>query len=341
MDWRDELFRRIGQIEARIDELLYRRWPDISLRPENEARLREELEKLRKSLDTVVEKVSSDGKAQGKNDGGRGRFWENYLVRYIGGTFVGTVSIAVLMSLNVEGASQLKNLFAKALGESPSEGIEFVMLVLVIGIGFTFSYIASAPIYVLHLLRTFLLANKWFHADEDAQDASEKKVSLNLAVPISITAALGIAITTFICFSFVPSQGVHLDRVMAWLLLLVVIAMQVAGLLRLFWSSQSMATWQKFYTFLSQRRANNNSSIEVSDFVESYRHLREHGNASLIVIFNILLAVFVSLAPDVQSIGALIVLWTLPAGVGWFAASALENHMLQRNWPKVQLDKKI
>jgi hypothetical protein len=74
-----------------------------------------------------------------------------------------------------------------------------------------------------------------------------------------------------------------------------------------------------------RKRANADKIGE--QYVESYRHLREHGNAFFIVFLELLLgtALFYSPFPWV----ALLALWIFPAAGVWLFGTLLEN----RNFP--------
>lgn len=91
-----------------------------------------------------------------------------------------------------------------------------------------------------------------------------------------------------------------------------------------------------FYVALASRR-----STAVGDIVGSYRHLREHGNAFLIVLCEIVLAVLlyiwgnfypaISFAQSAQSdmyvvpYLLIILVWVIPAAFVWVVASLIER----------------
>jgi hypothetical protein len=86
---------------------------------------------------------------------------------------------------------------------------------------------------------------------------------------------------------------------------------------------------QDFYTGLQENRARR------SDLVESYRHMREHGNSVSIVLCELLLAfVLWVLRPTdngdtiaLSRVGGIIGIWLLPSSLVWLIGSTLERHV--------------
>jgi hypothetical protein len=104
--------------------------------------------------------------------------------------------------------------------------------------------------------------------------------------------------------------------------------------------SQFILLWQvlrdpedthQFYDRLSKQRT------RKTDFVESYRHMREHGNAVSIVIFELLLAFILwSLKPipqpggsaiPVGRVGVILAVWLAPSALVWLIGSSLERFL--------------
>lgn len=77
------------------------------------------------------------------------------------------------------------------------------------------------------------------------------------------------------------------------------------------------------------------------DYVESYRHMREHGNSISIVLCELLLAfVLWSLKPIpsagnstalVARVGIILGVWLAPASLVWLIGSSLERHLTRSN----------
>ena len=94
---------------------------------------------------------------------------------------------------------------------------------------------------------------------------------------------------------------------------------------------------KQFYVGLAkQRRAESNSTIR-EDYTESYRHLREHGNALLIILMENILALGLSNAHDLAMMVGLIVVWIFPATFVWFIATWLERALSEGDAIQVEL----
>jgi hypothetical protein len=88
---------------------------------------------------------------------------------------------------------------------------------------------------------------------------------------------------------------------------------------------------QQFYEQLSVQRE------KRPDFVESYRHMREHGNAVSIVVFELLLAFILWSLRPVGSVGGnavlvaraglILAVWITPAALVWLVGSSLERYL--------------
>jgi hypothetical protein len=84
---------------------------------------------------------------------------------------------------------------------------------------------------------------------------------------------------------------------------------------------------QKFYESLVAARLHHRE--KKWDYVESYRHLREHGNAVSIVLLEIALGVILaSMKTDSEFVTALVV-WLIPAAYSWVVGSRLEKTMAE------------
>ena len=83
----------------------------------------------------------------------------------------------------------------------------------------------------------------------------------------------------------------------------------------------------KFYqNLVQQRRVTKDRGI---DYVDSYRHLREHGNAVSIVLLEVALGfILASMTTNTELLVALIV-WLLPAAYTWTLGTLLEKFMVE------------
>lgn len=228
------------------------------------------------------------------------RWWEFYAVRYAMGTVIGGVLFFSIAKL------------VPSLSPIINEGkLDVGLLPLLAAYGLTFCYLASAPILVLHTARFAL--------------APTSKLSIGTVVFCSIPVAISIL------FSWLsPFHGVELF----WLTLAVLVAsFTILGqfaLVYIFVSRNS--TLYDFYKKLAGSRTTSNKEI-----IESYRHLREHGNSFAIVLCEIILAGLLyaiiyaggresSYSGYAESYAAgLLLLWILPASLVWIAGTLIER----------------
>jgi len=188
------------------------------------------------------------------------RWWEFYAVRYGMGTVVGGVVFFFLCNTN---PALKPMLFGAEAGE-----IDGALLALLAGYGLAYCYIASAPILVLHAGR-FL-----FDIRQDA-GTSLRRLSLLFAPPIVVTLSFFFMSTatgsTLYFFSFVVALAV----LILW-----------PQYLAIFFTLIHTKDLLNFYKKLAGRRDDAKGGL-----VDSYKHLREHGNSFFIVTLEIILAV--------------------------------------------------
>ena len=82
----------------------------------------------------------------------------------------------------------------------------------------------------------------------------------------------------------------------------------------------------EYYKQLAEDRAKREKNDQVKEYVESYKHLREHGNAFFIVFMEIFLGVLLFFLPKVAII-CLIIGWVLLAMSVWFIGTNLERKL--------------
>jgi hypothetical protein len=104
---------------------------------------------------------------------------------------------------------------------------------------------------------------------------------------------------------------------------LCVVGFQVATLIAAHWDR--FETISTFYWKLATARAAEAPS--VSGYVESYRHLREHGNAFSILVLEFALAFVLYSSPKFLFAVVAIVLWISPSFYSWFIGSLLESKL--------------
>lgn len=238
---------------------------------------------------------------------GNGRWWEFYAVRYGMGTVIGA---AIAFQLFKGNANLTPLLFGAEKGE-----LDGIKLAILAGYGLTFCYLASAPILVFHAGRFLFKSSKLPVTDQPKLSAFR-----------TIFWVVFVAASIWMLF-FLPGQwAITRPGSMVLLLVLLVVWSQlivVFALLR-----EHRFAFQR-YSILAEARGDD----DKGGIIESYRHLREHGNSFFIVALELLLgAGFGVLSMSQGSLyayGTLLVLWFTPAAFVWLAATLLERNFMQ------------
>lgn len=225
------------------------------------------------------------------------RWWEYYVVRYFIGTIVGAGAI---LMFNEESASPLKGTLFPAISSFKDAGLHH--LLVLVALGLSYCYIASAPILTIHALRAEIEFNgkRWF----------------------------SLASVWFVVIFFTLIVGVHLFlplplwswRFFAIIFVCLILALQLTLIVEAKRNHFKKIT--NFYWALSTARAS--PATQVQEYVESYRHLREHGNAFAIIIFELGFALAAISVPSISMLAILLLLWVIPAAAVWFIGTILE-----------------
>ena len=262
------------------------------------------------------------------------RWWEGYIVRYAVGTVVGAMCVYFILDMLGGEAKALwlmqpniTNDHIIALNETCKTlnsqacivqaqltqdlyGFNFVQLVLLGIYGLAFNYLASAPVLVLHAVRRVFMT----------KNACNKEYSQCSKILPSCLVAVFLIGLTFIGFGFCM-PWVH-----GWLNELLLILAGVYLLLQLgllCWEYSNSKSLLRYYKQL--HRARTSGCIDA----DSYKHLREHGNAFLLVLHNVmLLGVIFAI---IQSFGdqwiPLAILWIIPAAGVYMLGHKIEAEM--------------
>ncbi|WP_189459243.1 hypothetical protein [Jeongeupia chitinilytica] len=240
------------------------------------------------------------------------RWWEGYFVRYAQGSVIGALFVAVIFSSNAHLKSYL---FMPKLGEK----IEAANLLLMLAYGLVFCYVSSAPILVLHACRGLKLDARWSSASWTAYRCLTYFL---LAAIIYFSLYLG-----FEDQLFTTLMAKFVMGVLAFLL-----SFQFVNLLGLIGPGWGESV--KYFKGLAEKRG----KADNKEYVESYRHLREHGNAFMILIFEFFFAAILypmvinfpelSETPPISLVFVLL-LWVLPAAMVWLAGTKLEHALVR------------
>lgn len=244
------------------------------------------------------------------------RWWETYLVRYITGSVVGAVIVYVV-------------LWKAGLDLIPCfDEIKNSNLLVLLALGFAYCYLASAPIALLHAMRSMF-------DKTGGIDVSKTNVGLLLAFVVILSTLLAWG-----TYQYLWGLTVCVGLLLCYVYFLAVNSFRKRK------SDEKGNQWQFWYHKLAISREKG-----AKEFIESYRHLREHGNAFFIVILEIALAIplfmIVSLSINMEmKIGIMLtvtLVWLSTGMVCWMLGNTLEQYLIdtpslqnEQKTPKVQ-----
>jgi len=221
-------------------------------------------------------------------------WWKNYYVRYFVGTAFAVPLVLVL---------QKKLLWIGSLG-TVSDKAWISATVVGFG-GLAFCYAASAPILVFHAARPLI----W------------RRTAASKCAIVTISIASACALVAAVVLRFFDSP------VLDWVLIFPFVAVVLLQVICLFLLASGLDGTQKFYSLIAKFRASSSGADSVhAQYVESYRHLREHGNAFSILSMEIALTLaLVALGDSPGSFALLLISWILPSTVAWIIGTWLEG----------------
>jgi hypothetical protein len=242
-----------------------------------------------------------------KNDEGTGResrssrWWEYYLVRYFVGSVVGSLLVLSMAAHLAEQLGGAVKGFIISLILAASDG-NIKSLFVLAATGVAYCYVASSPMMILHASR--------------AQLISEKSRNFNRSFYWLLAVVL---VVVLVGITLIMARAPYSNLLLAILIYAAIIGCQLALIVIV--HVDKFASTKKFYLDLGRART---MEDHRSEYVETYRHLREHSNAYAILVLELLLAfVLVNTRTKAES-AAVVVLWLLPAVYCWFVATLLE-----------------
>lgn len=235
----------------------------------------------------------SDSKEQ---SGSNSRWWEFYFVRYFVGTVVGG---AIILFLNASESSSLQNLIIPGVTDLSKLGVQHLFLLAAMGLAYC--YISSAPILVLHAARGAFLTH------------DTKLFNRVFFCALSIIGVVAVAVYIFYSELYMPFFW-------ATILFAILMALQLVpfGLSLLKNGEKAHA----YYRQLTEARSRDKE--ETRQYVESYKHLREHGNAFFILLFELALGIILALVPEPLVAFNVLLFWIIPAALVWLVGTVLE-----------------
>lgn len=261
------------------------------------------------------------------------RWWEFYVVRYAIGTVIGALCVYALLE-RINGNIKTKALMIPSITEHHLDvltqacrqinsnacvaslqfhqdlyGFNLSQLLLFGIYGLVFCYIASAPGLVVHAVRRQIVVS------------SQQNISYLKKAAVAIT------ITTFF---IVFILNLFIDRnILSYLSIISALLIVFVQIVLLVKERRSGSDSFSFYERLHRSR---NKKLISPD---SYRHLREHGNAFFIVILEL---IFLSTSLSVFHLfgtypywPALLSVWILPGAGVYFIGHRIEATMIEKS----------
>ncbi|TNB96168.1 hypothetical protein FHG55_11785 [Pseudomonas jessenii] len=242
------------------------------------------------------------------------RFWEFYALRYSVGAVLGGLILFFLVQQNKPISSLV---FVKS-----GEPIDLIQVGIFLAAGLVFSYLASAPILVLHAGR--------FLIQRSSVPARYPSKSMVLFLLISMIVSVS--------FFFLSSMGVAL-KIWFSIVIFLAVSIIVGQFFIIVKCQRNSVELFRFYRKLALKRSRAKGGI-----VDSYRHLREHGNAFGIVLFQVILALFLFAATTYASYSnsmrtqstlevsvtlvVVLMVWILPATLVWLVGCIIEQEFV-------------
>jgi hypothetical protein len=258
---------------------------------------------------------NNEGDERDKKPPDSGRWWDYYYVRY----FVGTIYAIPLIYI-------LEQQFPQASDWISNRWIGSTVLVTA---GLAYCYLASAPILVMHAVRTHVV---W--------PAKSSRV-----VAVGLIGAIAILLGTASIMVFFPAWFGGRKEMLLAIPATLVVVLEIFGLSCVDLlgppknaanNAANNAAYDSVgarYRELAKARTNRRPYTATREYVESYKHLREHGNAMGIVLLETVLAL--ALWSAVRQCGCqwdkammtgflLLAAWVTPAIYAWFVGTWLE-----------------
>jgi hypothetical protein len=225
--------------------------------------------------------------------------WVYYYLRYFVGAVVGSALLLVMLWAAYVHKALPERLVEKLPDRLPESAVALASAVTALGTaGLAYCYIASAPVLLLHAFRARMPRERHFWTG----------------------LGFGIAVLTVVLGTIFWFATPDCLRNAAYVPFLAVVLLEVVIV-----GCPRVHDVRHFYHKLARSRADPKNSRIVAEYIESYRHLREHGNAFLIILMEVILAAALYSAVDnsVRFFGV-IVIWILPAAIIWPLGTWLE-----------------
>ncbi|OCH32625.1 hypothetical protein A6D99_04215 [Aliivibrio fischeri] len=245
------------------------------------------------------------------------KWWEFYFVRYFVGTVVG---FGIILGLHFSEYSSLKGLVLP--GITSIQDLNSIQSIFIGAVGLCICYIASSPILFLHAYRGDIFARQNNKEFENSAFGYFERVVLSLLIAFIVSSSL----YYFTYDMFFPSDKYPYVNNMGLLTVSMLIGIQIYAI--------SFAAFNKFnvsfnyYKDLSKLRSNREEGLNSYDeYVESYKHLREHGNAFFILFLELVMGLMLAIIENPIYSIFFIFLWIVPGMFIWFWGNRLESRL--------------
>lgn len=268
------------------------------------------------------------------------QWWDGYIVRYAVGTVTGAMCVYFILHLLWPEAKALwlmqPNITAEHIAALETTckiqsdqacivqaqllqdlyGFNFAQLALLGIYGLAFTYIASAPVLVMHAVRRNTFSNN-----------KQKSTCSGIVGKVFLWTVLRyFLLIGCVAVFFFSSVLINQNTMITIFIYLILAFSGLYILLQIFvlYCEYSQVSYLLEY-YKKVHKARQSKCIDIN----SYKHLREHGNAFLLVIHNIIfLAVIFSIAHTFGSEWVLlIVLWIFPASGVYLLGHKIEAAM--------------
>jgi hypothetical protein len=230
--------------------------------------------------------------------------WGYYYLRYFVGAIIGAGLLVLLWTAKAHALFPSQKFSVR-----PHEWLGLAVTMAALGTaGLAYCYVASAPILLLHGFRHRLTRNN--------------RVWGYFRVLLAVVTTVLLVLVLFCPWKRATPFGVlnhGFGRLMFNAPYTIVMIAQAFSLFLV-----NLPELRESYYKLTDQRARGRDEDSVREYVESYRHLREHGNALLIIIMEVVLSAAIYAAGNLLRVIGIMVIWILPATFAWFLGTWLE-----------------
>jgi len=240
------------------------------------------------------------------------RWWDFYLVRYFMGTILGSIVFYLIIFRFRHFRGEKLNI--SILGEGFNSVFDIILdnnsaigLSVILAGGMLLSYISSGPILILHSIRLGLRFG----------EISKRVLKFNQAGVVLL----------LLSGSFLALLVYQLMIISLWVALMNLIILIPFFLFLYLWCTDKNVSKEQKLDHLCYNLVKKRSS-EI-EYPQTYRHLREHGNAFFIVLTEALLGGCLYFAKSPSDILVILSCWVIPPIFMWFFANYLEGYLLK------------